>query len=123
MKLIDTSAWISFINPNHGSHKNEELRALIQNGEAALCDLVQMELQGYKQSEAKAIQLIVDTIPKLEHSTEVWDLACQLARKCRTVGKPVPYTDILIFATAQHHDCQVLHNDKHFDLLAKIASQ
>ena len=123
MKLVDTSAWISFINPKHQSPKNAELRKLIQQGEAALCDLVQLELQGYKQSEAKAIQLIVETVPKLEHCTEVWYLACKIARKCRTAGKPVPNTDILIYATAQHHGCQVFHNDKHFDWLDEVSTK
>ena len=123
MKLIDTSAWISFINPKYQSPKNAELRKLIQQGKAALCDLVQLELQGYKQSEAKAVELIVETVPKLEHSPQVWSLAYKIARKCRIAGKPVPNTDIHIYATAQHHGCEVFHNDKHFDWLAEIAAK
>ena len=123
MKLIDTSAWISFINPKHHSPKNVELRQLIQKGEAALCDMVQLELQGYKQSEAKAVQLIVETVPKLDITPKVWSLACQIARKCRIAGKPVPNTDILIYATAQHHGYEVFHNDKHFDWLDEICCE
>ncbi|MGK0176646.1 MAG: putative nucleic acid-binding protein [Zhongshania aliphaticivorans] len=120
MKLIDTSAWISFINPKYHSPKNAELRELIRKNEVTICNFVQLELQGYKQSDEKAVRLIIETVPKLELSTDIWDLAFKIARKCRIAGRPVPNSDILIYATAQHHGCQVFHNDKHFDWLAEI---
>lgn len=107
MKLVDTSAWISFINPKYRSPKNVELRELISKYEVAICDFILLELQGYKQSEEKAVQLIVKTVPKLELSTDIWTLAFKIARKCRIAGRPIPNSDILIYATAQSHGCQI----------------
>lgn len=121
MKLVDTSAWINFINPKHRSPKNEELRELIKENQAATCGLVHLELQGYKQSEKKAVQLIMESTPVLETPLEVWKFACKVARLCRKSGRPVPNTDVLIYATALHHNCEVFHNDKHFDWLTEIA--
>lgn len=120
MKLVDTSAWISFINPKYRSLQNAELRELIQKYEVATCDFVLLELQGYRRSEEKAVRLIIETVPKLDHSEEVWEHACQIARKCRKAGYPIPNSDILIYATAKHHNCQVFHSDKHFIQLAEI---
>ena len=120
MKLIDTSVWIRFFNAGEPATKNAELRELIRNGEAAFCDLVRLELQSCRQTETRAIELLVATLPVLEHSPEVWDRAYHIARKCRKLGKPVPTTDILIHATAEEHHCAILHEDKHFDMLAQI---
>lgn len=120
MKLVDTSAWISFINPKCRSLQNAELRELIQKCEITTCNFVLLELQGYRRSEEEAVRLIVETVPKLNHSSKVWESACQIARKCRKAGHPIPNSDILIYATAKHHNCQVFHSDKHFDQLAEI---
>lgn len=121
MKLVDTSAWVNFINPKCRSPKNAGLRELIREKKAVTCGLVHLELQGYKQSEKKAVQLIIESTPVLATSLEVWKLACKISRLCRKKGRPVPNTDILIYATALHHNCEVFHNDKHFDWLTELA--
>ena len=120
MKLVDTSVWLRFFNDRQPSAKTAELRELIRTGEAAFCDLVRLELQGCRKTENRAIELLVDTLPMLEHNPEAWERACLLARKCRKLGKSVPNTDILIQATALEHKCEVLHEDKHFAMLSQL---
>lgn len=123
MKLIDTSSWISFINPKYKSPKNNDLRELIRNREAALCDYVRLELQGYKDSENKAVRLLGETLVNLETNSQVWALACELAVKCRKRGLVIPNSDALIYSVALHHHCGIFHNDKHFDWLDEITGQ
>ena len=88
MKLIDTSVWIRFFNAGEPTTKNADLRELIRNGEAAFCDLVRLELQSRRQTETRAIELLVATPPVLEHSPEVWDRAYHIARNAENSESP-----------------------------------
>ena len=85
--------------------------------------MIQLELERSGKERASALALLNEVLPSLEINQTVWSLAHQLAQACSRKGKPVPNTDILIYATAQHHGCQVFHNDKHFDWLAEIAAK
>jgi len=123
MKLVDTSSWIHFINPKFKSPNNPDLRELIRNKEAVLCDFVRLELQSYKDSENKAVSLLTGTLPNLETNPQVWTLACEIALKCRKKGIVIPNSDILIYTIAMHHGCLLFHQDKHFDWLDEITGR
>ncbi|MFQ3225957.1 MAG: putative nucleic acid-binding protein [Lentimonas sp.] len=79
-----------------------------------------IQLQRAGKESASALARLNQVLPSLEITPAVWQLAHQLAQACSRQGKPVPNTDILICATAQHHGCQIFHNDKYFDWLAEI---
>ena len=49
-------------------------------------------------------------------SPEVWDLACELAQKCRFEGTPIPTTDIVIEACARVHQVGLEQVEKHFEI-------
>lgn len=56
-------------------------------------------------------------LPELAITSEVWDEACELARRCRGAGVTAPNTDLLIAACARHHGAQLEHADRNFDLI------
>ncbi len=120
MILVDTSAWIRFINPKYRAPENAQLRTWIESGEAALCEMVCLELQSANPAENKMVELLRQTLPRLDHTEGVWNLAGELSRASRKRGRPVPNSDILIFATARYHECTLFHDDKHYNWLAEI---
>jgi predicted nucleic acid-binding protein len=122
MHLIDTSIWIDFLNKKSAIELTQRVQTLVASKQAVWCPMIQLELQRAGKQRAAALALLNEVLPSLEMNQAVWQLAHQLAQACSRTGKPVPNTDILIYATALHHGCEVFHNDKHFDWLAKIAT-
>ena len=123
MHLIDTSIWLDFLNKKSEVELAQRIQELMKNKQAAWCPMIQLELERSGKERASALALLNEVLPSLEINQAVWSLAHELAQACSRKGKPVPNTDILIYATAQHHGCQVFHNDKHFDWLAEIAAK
>lgn len=123
MHLIDTSIWLDFLNKKSEIELAQRVQELMANKNAAWCPMIRLELQRAGKERASALALLDEVLPSFEISPAVWHLAHQLAQACSRKGKPVPNTDILIYATAQHHGCQIFHNDKHFDWLAEIADK
>lgn len=123
MHLIDSSIWLDFLNKKSDIELTQRVQELMKNKQAAWCPMIQLELERSGKERASALALLNEVLPSLEINQAVWSLAHQLAQACSRKGKPVPNTDILIYATAQHHGCEVFHNDKHFDWLAEIAAK
>ena len=121
--LIDSSIWLDFLNKKSDIELTQRVQELMKNKQAAWCPMIQLELERSGKERASALALLNEVLPSLEINQAVWSLAHQLAQACSRKGKPIPNTDILIYATAQHHGCQVFHNDKHFDWLAEIAAK
>ena len=119
--LIDTSIWLDFLNKKNEIELAQRVQELMVGKQAVWCPMIQLELQRAGKERASALALLGKILPCLEINQAVWQLAHQLAQTCSRKGKPIPNTDILIFATAQHHGCQIFHNDKHFDWLAEMA--
>jgi predicted nucleic acid-binding protein len=122
MHIIDTSIWLDFLNKKSEIELALRVQELMANKQAAWCPMIQLELQRAGKERSSAIALLNEVLPSLEINQTVWLLALQLAQACSHKGKLVPNTEILIYATAEHHGCQVLHNDKHFDWIAEIAA-
>jgi len=72
------------------------------------------------EKEKKALKEFEEAMPELEVTAEVWDEACELARRAREAGLTVPATDLLIAACARHHGAAIEAVDPHFAQLAKI---
>lgn len=125
MTLVDSSSWIQALRKTGDESVRQRVHALLSTGEAAWCDLVRLELWNGAPGEAekKALRQFDRDLPCLETSREVWDLACELARKSRTAGLTVPATDLVIFACAQHHGVALEHRDQHFDLLQRLLAE
>lgn len=122
MKLVDTSAWIEQLRTDGDALVRERVEALLLSGEAAWCPLVRLELWNGARgaAEKKVLVEMAAELPDLEILPAVWDRACVMAANARAKGITVPSSDLLVAACAVHHQVQVVHNDAHFDLIAKI---
>jgi len=119
-RLIDSSIWLDFINKQSEPTLNQRIQELIEIRHAAWCPMIRLELQRSTKDRESALSLLAEVILPLEIENEVWEMADEIARTAYRVGKVIPNTDILIYATALHHGTHVFHNDKHFDWLDEI---
>lgn len=125
MILIDTSAFIEFLN-HTGSPFDEEIEKSINNDEElALADITITEiLQGIKDDkdfhEIKN-SLMAFPIYSLK-STDSYIAAAALYRKCRKKGLTIRSTvDLLIAQIALEHNLVLMHNDKDFQSIAGLS--
>lgn len=119
--LIDTSAWVHALRRDGDAEVRSQVAALVTTGQAIFCDLVLLELwngAGGAQ-EQKVLRGLERDLEKVETPAEVWDLAVDLARKCRASGVSAPATDLLVAAVARHHHLPILHRDAHFEQIAR----
>ena len=124
MILIDTSAFIEFLNKT-GSPFDREIESLISNNEdTAIADIVLTEvLQGIKDDKdyVEVKQALLSFSVYSMRGIESFIAAADLYRKCRKTGHTIRNTvDLLIAQIALENDLIVLHNDRDFDTLANI---
>jgi len=119
--MIDTSAWIEFLRAT-GSPSHLEVRSLLDQGEAAWCDMVQLELRnGGDAPQARTLERITPLVWMFAIDDRIWDAAKKLAVRARAAGVTAPAADVLISACARSFDLKVLHHgDTHFHDLATI---
>ena len=120
--LVDTSAWIEALRIDGDPELRSKVFELTTDGEAVLCDMVRLELWNGARGAAehrmlRDLEQELECVPTLN---EVWDVAADLARKCRRDGMTVPSADLLIAACAEHHDLRLIHADSHFDQIARV---
>lgn len=102
--------------------RQNRVRDLIEAGQAAWCAFVRLELWNGVGSDADRRMLREHEIwlPDLPIAGPVWQDACELASRCRRVGKSAPANDVLIAACARHHRANLEHADSHFDFLLTL---
>lgn len=124
MTLVDTSSWVEALRVDGEEEVRERVRRLLLRGEAVLCHMVLLELwNGVRGAhEKRKLRKLEQGVPCLAMTDEVWQLARNLAIKCRDAGYTVPATDLLIVACARHHGSKLDHCDSHFDQIIEAAS-
>lgn len=122
MTLVDTSSWVHALRRKGNEETRERVRLLVENGEAAWCAMVRLELWAGVggDQERKALHDFEEHIPDLGITDEVWEEACELASRCRKAGKTAPASDVLIAACARHHQLALERADAHFEFLMKL---
>ena len=122
MVLVDTSVWIeAFANP-----PRIKFERLIDIDEIVTCLPVYQEvLQGFRDEFAyRRARTAMAALPMLESplSHAVVDDAVGLYRSARRAGLTIrSRIDCLIAACALRSDIEILHVDRDFDLLARVA--
>jgi len=120
--LVDTSVWIeAFANP-----PRIKFERLIDIDEIVTCLPVYQEvLQGFRDEFAyRRARTAMAALPMLESplSHAVVDDAVGLYRAARRAGLTIrSRIDCLIAACALRSDIEILHVDRDFDLLARVA--
>ena len=124
MILIDTSAFIDFLNRT-GSREDALIEQLIRNNEdIVLADITLTEiLQGIKTDrEYSQVKASLLTFPILSlKSPESYIAAAELFRKCRKKGFTIRSTvDLLIAQIAIEHNATLIHKDRDFEAIAQV---
>ena len=120
--LVDTSAWVQLMRKDGDVAICERLRSLIASDLAAWCEIVRVELYHGARSESdfKSLREMEATLQRLEMSPAVWDKCAEVAVRCRQKGKPLPTTDMMVYACAAVHGVTVFHRDQHFETLVEL---
>lgn len=121
--LADTSAWIPFLRGS-GVQFQERLVPLIMADRMATTPVIIMEILVGAKSEKEYDKLGKDlaALRCFDISARLWQRACKLGYTLRQKGINVPLTDTLIAATAIENNALLLHNDRHYELIASITA-
>ena len=122
MVLVDSSSWIHYFRARGDAVVRDRVIRLLQQGEAAWCPLIRLELWNGAGSEEdrRALREHELWVPDLSVTDEVWAKACELASHCRRRGRTSPATDVLIAACARHYHVAIESSDTHFEFLMRI---
>ena len=96
---------------------------MLINGMAAWCDMVAVELWNGARGdyEKKKLMELEKQITCLPTTVDVWQLARNLAQRCRKAGHTVPSVDLVIAACGLFHKVSIEHCDEHFDRIIPAA--
>lgn len=121
MTLVDTSAWIEYLRDDK-SDVGERVQRLMNDGEAAWCDIVALELfNGCRFDQKRKLERVANTVPCLETDDSIWKDSLHLAVAARAAGVTAPTIDVLIAACARAHGVGIEHKgDDHFRQLSTI---
>ncbi len=122
--LLDTSAWVPVLRINPLESLRKRVDQLLKENSVAIMPIVKVELLGGTKNEIEFERLNkrLNSLLSLDMNNEVWNKASKLAYDLKRNGITVPYIDIMIAATAIHHNTTLLHLDKHFDMIALKSS-
>jgi predicted nucleic acid-binding protein len=120
--LIDTSVWISVLRTRSDTDLKEQVTELVLNGVAAWCGMIQLELWNGigDKKERHQLKKLDDVIITFIEGRETFEMARNIAAESRTHGLTIPSTDILIYACSKKNNLDLLHKDRHFNLLEQI---
>lgn len=125
MVLIDTSAFIEFLN-HTGSREDRLIESLLVNDEdigfprLALTEILQGIREDEKHDEVRKSLLAFPAF-SLKNS-ESYLAAAELYRACRKKGLTVRSTiDLLIARVAIEQQAELLHRDSDFDAIARVS--
>jgi len=125
VSLIDTSAWVEFLRRTHSPIHRAVSESLERETPMHTTDVVVMEvLAGARDAEHE--QQLRRLLARCEflplEGLASYEAAAGLYRSCRAAGEtPRALTDCLIGVVALHFGIPVLHNDRDFDLLGRLA--
>jgi predicted nucleic acid-binding protein len=121
MVLIDTSLWIFALKKNFHPFVKDKIEKILIESDVAITGIIELELLGGAKTEKEYDRLKsrLDALYYIETTKSLWDSASRLAFDLKIKGVNVPYTDILIAASAIKEKAVLLHADSHFDTIAK----
>lgn len=122
--LIDTSSWIEALRKTGKKEVRDRVKQHLLEGTAVWNDMIAVELWNgvHGEYEKKQLATLEKELDSLPANKGVWDLAKDLARKCRQAGHTTPATDLLITACGLFHGATIEHCDSHIDTIVSISS-
>ncbi len=121
MVLVDSNIWIRANQLKGDLMAKVALEALLEEGEAAFCGPVKLEVLGAMRRESRPrFDYYFSLVPYLTMADSTWDHAVSIGRIIADEPKlTLPWNDVLIAAIALRHDCRVYTLDEHFIPLAR----
>lgn len=113
--LVDSSMWVQYFNmPNSPEHSR--VRELVLKDMAAVTGVVVAEVLHGARSEEQFDELkyIMDGVPYLETSKQVWDTVGRLTFLLKSRGATIRLPDLIIGAVAVEHGCPLFTRDGDF---------
>jgi predicted nucleic acid-binding protein len=119
--LADTTVWIHFLRGS-GIQFQNRMVPLIMADKLAITPVIIMEiLRGAKsQKEYDKLNQDLAALRRFDISARVWERACKLGYMLRQKGINIPLTDTLIVAIAQENNALLLHDDRHYEMIAAV---
>lgn len=119
--LVDSSIWVHFLRGS-GTQFQDRLVPLIMADRLATTPIIIMEiLRGaITQKQFDKLSKDLKALHIFDISENIWNRAGKLGFTLRQKGANVPLTDTLIAAVALEHNLLILHDDKHFEIIASI---
>jgi predicted nucleic acid-binding protein len=120
--LVDTSAWLFALRKEFNPLIKDRLNQLLKENRVLTAGMIKLELLGGTKTEKEfqRLKMRLDALEECETGTSLWERAHSFAFQLRRKGVTIPYTDILIAATALAREAAILHADAHFDLTAQF---
>jgi predicted nucleic acid-binding protein len=126
MELADTSAWTT----RHRDPRVEErFNDLVEDGEIAICEIVELELLVSAQSgpDFADRRNALESLPRVPVDADVWrratDVFQLLAETAPLHHRRVNVPDLLVAAAAELKELAVVHYDRDFEVIAAVTKQ
>lgn len=118
--LADSSAWISYLTGQR-TVVSDAIETLLNSHRLAINDVVRLEVLTGASNDAQYGELSdqLEGLHKLPLTDAVWRRAERVRFELRQKGHLAPVPDLLIACCAVLHDCELLHADKHFEMIAR----
>lgn len=121
--LADTSAWIETFKIKGNRGIIDRMEILIKEGKLVTVGIVIFEiLKGV--SSTKEYEMLEEKLRYfkcLEFKDEYWRKSSLLAYKLYRSGFKISSNDIFISIVAIESQCDIIHFDKHFDIIARYS--
>lgn len=121
--IVDTSAWILSFRSSASNEFISQLTELIDHDRVLMPGIIEAELLRGTRSEKefRRMQDILSDIRHLKVNDEFWGRVALFGNKVLHKGINIPLVDIYIALLAIENNAELLHYDKHFDLIAAIS--
>jgi predicted nucleic acid-binding protein len=119
--LLDSSVWITYLRPGCPPALMKCIQNHLVDQNVVCTRLISLELlTGVKDERMyDGLRDRLSALALLEEDEAHWDIACRLGYDLRRKGITVPTVDITIAASAIRHGAKLLHQDRHFDAIAR----
>jgi predicted nucleic acid-binding protein len=120
MILIDTSAWLFALKKDFHPVVKKRIGQLLVETDIAICGMIELELLGGTKSEKEYLRLKsrLDPLYYIETDKALLELSSKLAFDLKRKGISIPYSDIVIAASALKERATLIHADSHFDTIS-----
>lgn len=120
--LVDSSVWIEFYRPSCSETlRSAVVEALRRDRVFTLPLIVAEVVQGAPDEELlEALTGDFSALHRLEPDFEVGASAARIGYALRRQGRATPATDLLIGAAALAGDCELWHQNGHFEAIATV---